>query len=69
MKTMTDMYAIVPILLISIFGLIAFKDWDEMELDWQAKKFKIKRRQTEYLLPNNLNTPAETSSSINSPNE
>ena len=69
MKTMTDMYAIVPILLISIFGLIAFKDWDEMELDWQAKKFKIKRRQTEYLLPSNLNASAETLAPRNLPNE
>jgi hypothetical protein len=66
---MIDMYAIVPILLISIFGLIAFKDWGEMELDWQAKKFKIKRRQTEYLLQNNLNNPAETSSPRKLPKE
>jgi hypothetical protein len=66
---MIDMYAIVPILLISIFGLIAFKDWGEMELDWQAKKFKIKRRQTEYLLPNNLDTLPDESSPRQLPKE
>jgi hypothetical protein len=66
---MIDMYAIVPILLISIFGLIAFKDWGEMELDWQAKTFKIKRRQTEYLLPNNLDTLSDESSPRQLPKE
>ncbi len=57
---MIDMSAIAPILLISILGLIAFKDWSEMELDWQDKKFKIKRRQ-EYLSPNNLDPLSEKS--------
>jgi hypothetical protein len=66
---MIDMSAIVPVLLISIFGLIAFKDWEEMELDWQAKKFKIKRRQTEYLPPNNLDTLAEKSARRQLPKE
>jgi hypothetical protein len=58
---MIDMYSITPILLISIFGLIAFKDWGEIEIDWQAKKFKIKRRRNEYLPLNNLETLAEKS--------
>jgi hypothetical protein len=57
---MIDMFAIVPILLISIFGLIAFKDWGEMELDWQEKKLKIKRRH-EYLPLNNLDPLSEKS--------
>jgi hypothetical protein len=61
-----DISTIVPIVLISIF-VIVFKDWGEMELDWQEKKFKIKRR-TEYLLPNNLNI-SEKSSSGQLPNE
>jgi hypothetical protein len=65
---MIDISAIVPILLISILGLIAFKDWGEMELDWQAKKFKIKRRQ-EYLPPNNLDTLAEKSDPKQLPGE
>jgi hypothetical protein len=53
---MIDVSTIVPALSILIFGLITFRDWDEIELDWQTKKFKIKRRQAEYLLPNNLDT-------------
>jgi hypothetical protein len=61
-----DISTIVPIVLISIF-VIVFKDWGEMELDWQEKKFKIKRR-TEYLLPNNLNI-SEKSSPGQLPNE
>jgi hypothetical protein len=61
-----DMSTIVPIALISIF-VIVFKDWGEMELDWQEKKFKIKRR-TEYLLPNNLDI-SEKSSPGQLPNE
>jgi hypothetical protein len=66
---MMDMYTIVPILLLSIFGLIAFKDWGEMELDWQEKKFKIKRRQTEYLPSNNLDTLDEKSNPRQLPKE
>jgi hypothetical protein len=66
---MINMYAIAPILLISIFRLIAFKDWEEMELDWQAKKFKIKRRQAEYLQENNLDALADKSSPRQLPKE
>lgn len=66
---MIDMSAIVPVLLISTFGLIAFKDWGEMELDWQAKKFKIKRRQTEYLSPNSLDILSEKLSPRQLPKE
>jgi ABC-type phosphate transport system auxiliary subunit len=66
---MIDMYAIVSISLIAIFGLIAFKDWGEMELDWQAKTFKIKRRQTEYLQPNNLDILSDESSPRQLPKE
>jgi hypothetical protein len=55
-----DISTIVPIVLISIFVIIVFKDWGEMELDWQEKKFKIKRR-TEYLLPNNLDISEKSS--------
>ncbi len=54
-----DISTIVPIVLISIF-VIVFKDWGEMELDWQGKKFTIKRR-TEYLLPNNLDISEKSS--------
>lgn len=66
---MIDMYAIVPISVIAIFGLIAFKDWDKMELDWQAKTLKIKRRQPEYLQPNSLDTLADKSSPKQLPKE
>jgi hypothetical protein len=64
---MRDMYTIVPILLISIF--VIFKDWGEIELDWEAKKFKIKRRQAEYLLPNNLDILSDKSSPRQLPKE
>jgi hypothetical protein len=58
---MMNMYSIGSILLVSIFGFLAFRDWGEMELDWQAKKFKIKRRQNEYLQPSNLDMLADKS--------
>ncbi len=64
-----DVSAIVPIFLISIFGLIAFKDWGEMEIEWQAIKFKIKRRENKYLLPNNLDILSEKSSPKQLPKE
>jgi hypothetical protein len=66
---MIDIAVIAPILLISLFGFIAFKDWSEMELDWQAKKIKIKRRKNEYLQPNNLDTLADKSSPRQLPKE
>lgn len=66
---MLDIAVIAPILLISLFGFIAFKDWSEMELDWQSKKFIIKRRKNEYLQPNNLDTLADKSSSKQLPKE
>jgi hypothetical protein len=66
---MLDIAVIAPILLISLFGFIAFKDWSEMELDWQSKKFIIKRRKNEYLQPNNLDTLADKSSPRQLPKE
>jgi hypothetical protein len=66
---MLDIAVIAPILLISLFGFIAFKDWSEMELDWQAKKFIIKRRKIEYLQPNSPDTPADKSSPRQLPKE
>ena len=66
------MSAIIPALSILSFGfglIFVVKDWGEIELDWQAKKFKIKRRQAEYLLPNNLDTLPDKSAPRQLPKE
>jgi hypothetical protein len=65
---MIDMSTIMPIVL--IFGLlIAFKDWDEIEIKGQAIECRIKRRKAEYLRSNNIDTLSEKSSPIQLPKE
>jgi hypothetical protein len=68
LEKIMDMSMIVPIVLIPIFVNV-FKEWDEIEINVQAIKFKIKRRQAEYLRPNNLEAPSEKSSKKQLPTE